>query len=218
MPAAPWSDLPSFGTYDVVVDGGGFAGFGAACAAAATGAKTLLVEKYGFLGGATVAQLVSVVLGTNAVDFQGVWHAWARRLLARQQMTPPIRWGSREEAMRAESTPCAAAPTWGGGGSRPRHHHSVPKVRPNKGRGFSPGTPTKKNVSVLEGRGGISDHGTIAPRPNRSSCDREEEAVGIRKRWRRGWGRWAGDRARGGLRMRLPEGVARWHHSGVRTP
>ncbi len=84
-------DIPLLGDYDVVVCGGGPAGCAAAIAAARHGARTLLVEKYGFLGGATVAQLVNVVLSTNGVDFQGVWHSWARRLIAAHAMAPPIR-------------------------------------------------------------------------------------------------------------------------------
>jgi flavin-dependent dehydrogenase len=43
--------LPVFGRYDVLVAGGGMAGFGAACAAARYGAKTLLVERLEQLGG-----------------------------------------------------------------------------------------------------------------------------------------------------------------------
>ena len=44
---------------DVVVVGGGPAGVAAAVAASRTGAKTLLVERYGFLGGAATAALVT---------------------------------------------------------------------------------------------------------------------------------------------------------------
>jgi hypothetical protein len=47
------------GTYDVVVVGGGVAGTAAAVAAARNGAKTLLVERNGFLGGWQTAGLVS---------------------------------------------------------------------------------------------------------------------------------------------------------------
>ena len=44
-------EIPSIGEYDVAVCGGGLAGFGAACAAAAAGAKTILIERQGMLGG-----------------------------------------------------------------------------------------------------------------------------------------------------------------------
>ncbi len=44
--------------YDVLVVGGGNAGCAAALAAARCGAKTLLVERYGFLGGTATAAMV----------------------------------------------------------------------------------------------------------------------------------------------------------------
>lgn len=47
------------GSYDVVVCGGGPAGFIAAVAAARGGARTALVEQYGFLGGMATAGLVA---------------------------------------------------------------------------------------------------------------------------------------------------------------
>lgn len=47
-------------THDVIVAGGGAGGVGAALGAKAEGAKVLLVEKYGFLGGAaTNAQVLA---------------------------------------------------------------------------------------------------------------------------------------------------------------
>jgi len=47
----PARALPVFGDYDVVVVGGGPAGLAASVSAARHGAHTLLVERYGFLGG-----------------------------------------------------------------------------------------------------------------------------------------------------------------------
>ena len=87
----PERAVPLLDKYDVVVCGGGPAGCAAALTAARNGAKTLLVEKYGYLGGATVTQLVSVVLSTNGLDFQGVWYEWAVRLLKYRAMAPLIR-------------------------------------------------------------------------------------------------------------------------------
>ena len=52
-------DVPVAGTYDVVVCGGGPAGFIAAIAAARSGARTALVEQYGFLGGMATAGIVA---------------------------------------------------------------------------------------------------------------------------------------------------------------
>ncbi len=49
--------LPEIGSYDVVVAGSGSAGATAAIAAARTGASTLLIERYGFLGGISTGVL-----------------------------------------------------------------------------------------------------------------------------------------------------------------
>jgi len=54
-------EIPVVGEYDVVVCGGGPAGFIAAVASARNGAKTALVERYGFLGGAATAALVNPI-------------------------------------------------------------------------------------------------------------------------------------------------------------
>ena len=79
----PARKVPSMGNWDVIVAGGGPAGCAAAWAAAKYGARTLLVEKDGYLGGQTVAAMVCVVLSTNGVDFQGVWHDYIRAIRRR---------------------------------------------------------------------------------------------------------------------------------------
>ncbi len=90
----PSRQIPVIGHYDVAVCGGGPAGCAAAIAAARHGSNTLLVERDGYLGGATVSQLVCVVLSTNGVDFQGIWHEYARRLRERSGIRPMTGVGS----------------------------------------------------------------------------------------------------------------------------
>ncbi|MBU7004777.1 MAG: FAD-dependent oxidoreductase [Theionarchaea archaeon] len=70
----PAKDIPVLGEYDVIVVGGGSAGCAAALSASRHGAKTLILERCGYLGGAMVSQLVATILSTNGVDFQGIWH------------------------------------------------------------------------------------------------------------------------------------------------
>ena len=54
-------EITVMASYDVIVCGGGPAGIIAALAAARNGAKTALVERYGFLGGAATASLVNPI-------------------------------------------------------------------------------------------------------------------------------------------------------------
>jgi hypothetical protein len=79
----PARELPILAEYEVVVCGAGAAGCAAAIAASRHGARTLIVERDGFLGGATVSQLVGHVLSTNGVDFQGIWHEWIAQVQKR---------------------------------------------------------------------------------------------------------------------------------------
>jgi len=60
-------------TYDVIVLGGGAAGVVAAIQAGRAGAKTLLVEKTGMLGG---------TLTNGGVNFPGLFHAWGHQVIA----------------------------------------------------------------------------------------------------------------------------------------
>src|ERR1700745_3656115 len=88
---------------DVLIVGGGAAGLAAACTAAKAGVRVLLLEKYGFCGGAAVAGLSGTVCGlftaTNdrsAAPERGVY-GFADRFLEVMKMkggvTDPIRYG-----------------------------------------------------------------------------------------------------------------------------
>lgn len=59
-------NTPVAGEYDVIVAGGGPAGVSAASAAAENGAKTLVVEQFGFFGGMWTAGLVNPMFDTHS--------------------------------------------------------------------------------------------------------------------------------------------------------
>ena len=70
---------------DVLVVGGGPAGFAAALAAARSGARTVLVERYGFLGGSATAAMVGPFMSSFSNDGQiqivrGVFDELLRRM------------------------------------------------------------------------------------------------------------------------------------------
>ena len=62
----PWDLFPRLESCDVVVCGGGPSGTVAAIAAARAGARTLIVERYGFLGGALTSQGVHPMMTFHA--------------------------------------------------------------------------------------------------------------------------------------------------------
>lgn len=57
----PSRQIPVAGSFDVIVCGGGPAGLIAATAAARSGASTLLIERYGFVGGMSTSALVTPI-------------------------------------------------------------------------------------------------------------------------------------------------------------
>lgn len=82
----PARHTPVHGEFDVVVLGGGPAGIAAATAAARGGSRTLLVERYGFLGGMGTAAGVTNFCGLHANvhgEIRQVVHGIADDLLAR---------------------------------------------------------------------------------------------------------------------------------------
>jgi hypothetical protein len=86
--AEPARSVPVYGAFDVVVLGGGPAGIAAACAAARNGARVVLVERYGFLGGMGTAAGVTNFCGLHANVFgthRQVVHGVAAELLERMR-------------------------------------------------------------------------------------------------------------------------------------
>lgn len=75
----PAREIPVFHETDVVVVGGGPAGFAAAIAAARTGVKVALVERYGSLGGLFTNGMVLIMLCTSANE-GGRWRLVTRGL------------------------------------------------------------------------------------------------------------------------------------------
>jgi 2-polyprenyl-6-methoxyphenol hydroxylase-like FAD-dependent oxidoreductase len=95
----PSFSVPVLAEPDVCVVGGGAAGVAAAAGAARSGLSVLLIEKYGFCGGATVAGLSGTICGLYAsggparqVVF-GFAGEFASALRARGALGDPVRFG-----------------------------------------------------------------------------------------------------------------------------
>jgi hypothetical protein len=95
----PAFDAPVLSTPDVCVIGGGAAGVSAAVAAGRLGLKVLLIEKYGFCGGATVAGLSGTICGLYSSGDRpeqivfGFAEEFHRRLIERGGARGPVPFG-----------------------------------------------------------------------------------------------------------------------------
>ena len=80
---------------DVVVVGGGPGGIGAAVAAARNGADTVLIERYGHLGGMATGGLVTIIPClsdfSGTMQIGGINQEWIERLTVREAETHPPR-------------------------------------------------------------------------------------------------------------------------------
>ena len=90
------TELHTASESDVLVVGGGPAGIGAAVAAARAGARTVLVERYGSLGGNLTAGLVGPCMTSFSLDgrtqlIRGVFDEFVRRMEAMGQALHPSR-------------------------------------------------------------------------------------------------------------------------------
>ena len=90
---------------DVVVVGGGPGGIGAAVSAARNGADTVLIERYGYLGGMGTGGLVTIIPQltdyTGKQQIIGLTQEWIDRLSARNAVDFPKKehWGSLDKEL-----------------------------------------------------------------------------------------------------------------------
>ena len=118
-------EVPILHEADVVVAGGGPGGLGAAVMAAREGARTLLIERYGFLGGMAAAGEVSPFMDNHvrgeSLD-QPVYQEWVERMKRYWPREGRERAISKDCAMLAAEDLCMEA------GVRLLYHHSVADV------------------------------------------------------------------------------------------
>ena len=76
----PGKDIPILMDVDVAVVGGGVAGIAAAIAAAREGAKTVLIERDGCLGGSATVGMMCVFQGADFSVVRGIFYELVKRL------------------------------------------------------------------------------------------------------------------------------------------
>ncbi|MFD2420510.1 FAD-dependent oxidoreductase [Amycolatopsis pigmentata] len=109
--SVPSVDLPIATRADVVVAGGGPAGFCAAIAAARTGARTLLVERAPFFGGTATGAMVASFMGFYWRDLPvggGIGHEITQRLIdagGASGFTPYLLAEASEKPLRVRTFP-----------------------------------------------------------------------------------------------------------------
>jgi len=108
----PQRDTPVLAEHEVVVLGGGPAGIAAACAAGRAGRSTMLVERYGFLGGAGTAAGLANFCGLHAKvhgEHRQVVHGVADEVLDRLKSmgalaAPHLLFGGRIQAQAYDAS------------------------------------------------------------------------------------------------------------------
>ena len=101
----PNKTVPVVRECDVVVVGGGPGGIGAAVSAARNGADTVLIERYGHLGGMGTGGLVTIIPClsdfSGTMQIGGINQEWIERLTVREaEMHPPEEiWGATDKRL-----------------------------------------------------------------------------------------------------------------------
>ncbi len=101
----PNKALDVVGECDIVVVGGGPGGIGAAVAAARNGADTILIERYGYLGGMGTGGLVTIIPClsdfSGTMQIGGINQEWIERLTIKDAEThPPAEiWGATDSCL-----------------------------------------------------------------------------------------------------------------------